>query len=847
MRLSRIRSCILLLCLFGLIPVTRAFAADENAPATGKNFVVQARHGKSIPMRELPTIYIVDPKEMVDHEPFPSPFPLPNPTGRADAVRQVLPTFSGATPTIGANFEGLGTDLGGLGGDPPDSDGAVGSTQYVEFINTRWAVFNKATGAMTAGPSTLSALFASSSDTTLKTGNCAKYDNGDPIVLWDRAAQRWVVTQFAVSGAPVYDECVAISQTADATGAYYLYDFTYTAFNDYPKMGVWSDKYLITYNLFGPTGSSFTGTEVCAFDRTNMLLGNAANQACFTFPYPAGPFVYSLLPSDVDGNTAPPASSQGYFAGLTGLSDLVLYSITGVDYATGALTLNAGQTIPVTAFTQACQSNPGGYRICIPQPSGSGGLTQSLASLGDRAMFRLAYRNFGSYETMVFNHSVDPGGTGSGQTGVRWYELHQPTPNGVPSGSFSVFQSGTLAPSDTLWRWMGSAAMDSYRNIAVAYSTSGSSAAQFPSMSVVTRAPGDALGTLGNETGLFSGSASQLDVTSCGSGCQPWRWGDYTALSIDPTDDCTMWYINQYLSSAALFNWNTRVVSFKIAGCGDTPVAAAMTSPSAGSTLGGTTQTFTWNAGTGVQDYDIWVGTNAGGKDIANIDTFGALSTDVSGLPSNGQGVYVTLWSKIGGTWSQSNRYVYAATGSATPGVMSSPTAGSTLSDPTTFTWTAGTGVTQYSIYVGTTAGAHDIAFVNAGTGTSANNVTIPQNGATVYVTLYSLIAGNYQKQQVQYVAGGAASKATISSPVSGTTLHGGTATFNWSGGSGVTQYTVYVGTTHGAHDVAFVNAGQNTTSGAVTIPTSGTIYVTLYSLINGSYQYTTASYPCAP
>ena len=809
------------------------YAAAQDAPAP-KNFTVQSQHGVSIPLRDMPNVYITGAPERFEHEPFRGPAlrgaRVDGGPARPDEVRQDTPAISAATPTLGLNFEGLGVDQGGLGGDPPDSDGAIGATQYVEWINSAYAVYNKTTGVKVAGPTSGTTLFAGLGGANA----CATNNNGDPMALWDRVAQRWVISQFAIpqftKGSGGFHQCVAVSQTADATGAYNLYDFTYADFNDYPKMGVWSDKYLQTFNFFNATGTAFVGGTVCAYDRTAMLAGNPANQACVTFPTEFG-----FLPSDVDGPTAPSANSHGYFAELFSFSSLGLLTVNSVDFSTGTLNLTGPVEITVPTFTEACN---GGN--CVPQS----GTTQKLASLGDRLMFRLAYRNFGSYESMVVNHSVDVTGTGTGQTGVRWYELHQNSPGGVLSGSFTTFQSGSFAPADSGYRWMGSVAMDSYRNIAAGYSLSNTTGTPIlPSIYLATRAPGDAAGALGNETLTFTGTGFQPTTGSS----QPYRWGDYTAMTMDPADDCTMWYINQYLTTSAQFNWNTRIQSFKIAGCGDTPVSATMATPAPGSTLAGTSQTFDFNSGLGVQDYDLWVGTTSGAHDIANIDTFGALSADVSGLPATGQGVYVTLWSKINGTWSQSNKYLYTASGVSVPSAMTSPAGGSTLGASTLFTWTAGTGVSQHSLYVGTTPGAHDIAFVNAGAGTSTT-VAIPQNGGTVYVTLYSLIAGTYHTNSYTYVAGGAPAKATMISPAPGSMISGGSTTFTWTAGSGVTQYSLYVGTSQGSTNIAYVNAHQATSAPVSGIPTNGsTVFVTLYSLIGGSYQGVTYTYTTGP
>lgn len=240
-----------------------------------------------------------------------------------------------------------------------------------------------------------------------------------------------------------YLQCVAVSKTSDATGAYNRYAFSYgtTQFNDYPKLGVWPDGYYVSYNIF-KNGSSFAGSKVCAFDRTAMLAGTAATQQCFQLGTSYG----GLLPSDLDGATAPPAGSPNYSLNF-GTNSLNLWKFH-VDFANSANTTLTGPTsIQVAAFNAACS----GGGACIPQPS----TNNKLDSLADRLMYRLAYRNRAGVESLVVNHSVTVGTSKrSTVTSVRWYELRNP--NGTPS----VFQQGTLGAGDGIHRWMGTIAMD---------------------------------------------------------------------------------------------------------------------------------------------------------------------------------------------------------------------------------------------------------------------------------------------------------------------------------------------------------------------------------------------------
>lgn len=432
--------------------------------------------------------------------------------------------------TNGLNFAGLGQgDYGfNVNSAPPDTTGAVGATQFVQWVNTSLVVFDKATGARTLGPISGNQIFAN-----LGSNRCATQNDGDPIVAYDKAASRWVLTQFVASSP--YLQCVAVSQTSDATGAYNLYSFTLPNFGDYPKISVWPDAYYISFNVFGTT--TFQGARACAYDRARMLTGATATQVCFQLSSSFG----GLLPSDLDGATPPPAGSPNYFVNF-GSARLNVWRFHA-DFATPANSTFTGPTaVTVPAFTTAC----GTSGTCIPQP----GTTNRLDSLSDRLMYRLAYRNLAGTESLLVNHSVRVGSKTSSPTGVRWYELR------IASQAPSLFQSGTFSP-DTTHRWMGSIGMDKVGNIAVGYSASSSSV--FPSVRYSGRAPGDPLGTLQSEQTIIAGSGSQTGSLH--------RWGDYSTLTVDPVDDCTFWYTQEYGFSAGSFNWKTRVASFRFPTC----------------------------------------------------------------------------------------------------------------------------------------------------------------------------------------------------------------------------------------------------------------------------------------
>ena len=478
------------------------------------------------------------------------------------ALQGSATTFAATTAGIG--FAGVGQGDYGFSDQyaPPDTNGAVGATQYVQWVNTAFAVFDKTTGTKILGPVAGNTLWSGFG------GGCQTNNNGDPIVQYDKAAQRWILTQFSISTTP-YLQCVAVSTTSDATGSYNRYAFSYgnTNFNDYPKLGVWPDGYYLSANIF-LNGSSYAGPMVCAYNRTAMLAGAAATQQCFQISNSYGP----VLPADLDGKQAPPAGTPEMFLGY-GSSSLDLWKFH-VDWTTPTNTKLSGPTvIPVASFSAACNGG-----TCIPQS----GTSQKLDSLADRVMYRLAYRNFGDHEALVVNHSVTAGTS----TGIRWYELRNAAGQTMASAAPVVNQQGTYAP-DASYRWMGSIAMDGSGDIAVGYSVSSSS--MFPSIAYASRVPGDAAGTLSTEVTVKAGGGSQLANLS--------RWGDYSAMTVDPVDDCTFWYTNEYLKASGTFNWSTWITSFKFPGCGvQQTLTSIAVSPASAKVLTGASQQYTATA-----------------------------------------------------------------------------------------------------------------------------------------------------------------------------------------------------------------------------------------------------------
>jgi len=535
-----IRTLIAVLVAIG--PATLGQAAEVYVP-TG--FVTaELRHDVSPPLRTLAATpeagQPVRPRVMPLHR-----LPLPSGKLERDGALQ-----SKALIPLGAsvimNFPGLGVNSSGFKPlfTPPDTSGAAGATQYVQWVNTSFAVFDKSTGAMLLGPLAGNALWFGFG------GGCEYRNDGDPIVEYDKSAGRWVLSQF--TAAPPYLECVAVSTSSDATGSYYRYAFSMGAnFADYPHMGVWPDGYYFSFNMFN--GGTLIGGRACAFDRNAMLSGSTATQECFDS---AG--LFGAVPSDWDGALAPPTGSPNYFVTF-GNNLLNIWSLHA-DFTNPANAQLTGPIVlPVESFTPACKevepgpikkgkSDPENSPGCVPQA----GVPMKLDEISDRMMYRAAYRNFGDHEALVATHTVARAIEKNKAIGaaLRWYEVR-----GLSTAPY-VYQQGTYAP-DVRWRWMGSIGMDSAGDIGIGYSLSGPGI--HPHIAYTGRTPGDPAGTMESEGIIVAGKGSQRDIE---------RWGDYSALSIDPTDDCTFWYTTEYIPKTGLApNWQTQIASFKFRNC----------------------------------------------------------------------------------------------------------------------------------------------------------------------------------------------------------------------------------------------------------------------------------------
>ncbi len=432
-------------------------------------------------------------------------------------------------PVAGLNFEGVSAPAGRA---VPDTNGAVGATQYFQWVNTQFEIFDKTSGASIYGPADASTLWAGFSP-------CNSTDDNDVVVEYDKIANVWVLEQHVAPTAGANYQCIAVSTTSDATGSYNRYVFSLPSnFPDYPKVSVWPDAYYLTINEESNTTGAALGAYVCALDRASMLAGSAATAQCFQLASTYN----SLLPADLDGSILPPAGSPNYLMNL-GVNSLNLWQFH-VDWVNPANSAVTGPTnIPVAAFNSGCKASS----TCVPQL----GTTQLVDGIGDRLMFRLAYRHFADgHESLVATHSINS----AIPIAVRWYELQSPGSNPY------VFQQGTFAP-DASNRWMGSIAMDQMGDIAVGYSVS--SATMFPAIRYTARLQSDPLNAMESESSIIEGTGSEVGGN---------RWGDYSDMTVDPVDDCTFWYTNEYFPVSGDYNWHTRIASFVFPPCTSNPV-----------------------------------------------------------------------------------------------------------------------------------------------------------------------------------------------------------------------------------------------------------------------------------
>lgn len=491
---------------------------------------------------------------------------------QAAAAAQALQssTASNISATVGLNFEGVG-QVGGFYASPsglfcpsvsgtvlapPDTNAAVGDTQVVQWINTCYAVFDKFTGALIAGP------FAGNNFWKDFGGGCEADNDGDIIIQWDKSNHRWLASQNDFGPYP-YQTCIAVSQTADATGSYYRYAFPQPGFPDYPKWGLTRSVYYQTQNIFDPV--LVFGVNVCGYDAKSMLKGSSkATQVCIFDNSNGTYFDDSMLPADDDSDHEP-ANSEVLLGSIDNFlpGDKHVYEyVFDVNFGNPAKSKLAGvdgsMPISVPAYDVS-------WVTCVPQPdsaaseaffaavwglpAGTTGLVDCLDTLGDRLMYRLAHSSSGGTQHFLVAHSV----LNTAAVATRWYEFRT---QGLGTTKLSLYQSGQT-PDDAYYRWMGSVAMDKKGDIALGYSRS--STTDYPSIYYAGQTAGDRPGTTEAEVLIKQGLGSQYHTFN--------RWGDYSSMALDGSNSCTFWYTTEFYPVDGSFAFDTWIASLKFPNC----------------------------------------------------------------------------------------------------------------------------------------------------------------------------------------------------------------------------------------------------------------------------------------
>lgn len=553
-----------LVCVQSVASAATAASVSEMPPVLPREFVGDLRDLPPLPgppaePRELPL--------------YPGPPVMKQPPGEAALTAPVAPMVLGPMPGPIMNFAGLSrTDLcGGVQcgiGWPPDTNGMAGDEHYIQAVNVAFAIYSK-TGT----------LLASFTENQLWAGAGTPCDGnslGDPIVIYDLFARRWILTNFAFGRdanndpVPPYYQCIAVSKTSDpVTGGWWLYPIQADTgpvptgyLNDYPKFGIWPDCLYMAANEFTFPGGNYQGVMVASFSRADLVSGAPLTYAFGFLPYPAND-VFTLIPSTAASRSpdaAPPPGTPNYF---------VNESFVAYDYLVRAFTAgpNCGAGGVLSAPTNVSQQAYDFNLENVPQPN----TTNTLDTVGDRLMQKVQYRRVNGTASLWVVHNVQEASAPTGTVRPQWAQLD------VTGGVIATtpVQEQIYAPDTTLHRWMGSIATDRNGNAALGYSTSNGTAPNFPSIAYAGRLASDPLNQLPrSEVQLIAGGGSQANT--CGGGpCM--RWGDYSEMSIDPADDCTFWYTTEYYDTQEngdIGNWQTRIGSFRFPNCVVAPQGA---------------------------------------------------------------------------------------------------------------------------------------------------------------------------------------------------------------------------------------------------------------------------------
>jgi hypothetical protein len=683
----------------------------QTPPVESRPGVVQLQRGREFggDLRRLPGTLPTQRERRPDHRGEDPLLPLGNPGDQA--AQTSAPAAPGPSPGTGGgagNFAGLDFNHWGDGW-PPDTNGDVGPTYYIQTVNTSVGIFQKSDGALVA---------AFSFDTLMSQGNfgnaCDNQNFGDPTVVWDPGADRWIISDFAFAlnaGNPVapYYQCFAVSRTGDpVNGGWYFYSLQTTdLFPDYPKLGVWPDGLYLTANMF--SGNTFKNVRVWALNKTQMYAGAGVSAVTFNLASKIqGVSVFTGIPSTYHAATGTPPAGRPNFISVIWSSKLARIWKFHVDWNnTANSTLTGPSNVTLATWGVAGDS--------VPAKNGN-----ALDTLRERLMVQSQYANRAGAESLWLTHTVaNPGNTAL--TSPRWYQLNVTGGTIVTSGPL---QQSTWAPDATVARWMPSLAVDKDGNMAIGYSASSSTL--FPAIRYAGRLFTDPASTLGQtETSLVEGTASQCCNFSDGSVNN--RWGDYSAMTIDP-DGCTFWYTTEYYQSpqpttVAADNWQTRVGSFKFASCtaNSTALQGTVTSAATNGAIAGATVTIGTSSTT----------TDGGGQYTIGSLTAGTYDVTASAAGYTSATVSVTI---IGGVTNTQNFSLTPSAGASTSVAVAaaSGTYGGTSTLSATLT-SSGTGVSGKSISFTLNGNPAGSASTNGAGVATLSNTSLSGIGAGTY------------------------------------------------------------------------------------------------------------------
>jgi hypothetical protein len=778
-----------LLSIFLLCVLWVVNAQNQDRPVHPSKIVTGKFLGISKPLRDAPTMTMKEFNELVEkaktkqfneslklrYYPFAA---TALPKGPDAAWQQTMGLTSGSRAPI-ANFNGQDSPY-----YPPDANGAVGPNHYMQTINCVYAIYNKS-GTLVAGPANMNTLFGSVAGST--------YNDGDPVVLYDEMAGRWLATEFSISGSNNY-EMIAVSATSDPTGTWYQYSFDVDDMPDYPKFGVWPDGYYMADN-------NSSGKDIYVFQRSQMLTGGTAQMVGFDNPYrPTSIDGFMMVPPvDNDGTTGAPAGAPGTFIAFNddaiggGSDQLWIYELA-VNWTTPASsTFSRVQQLAVTAFS----ADFGSTWNNIAQL----GTTMKVDAIPQIIMNVPQYRNFGSYQTIVCCHTVDV--DGADHAGVRWYELRRGTQT---SGNWAIRQQGTYAP-DASQRWMGSVMLNGSGQIGLGYSISSSS--MYPGI----RYAGQSAAAYANATGTMDITESEIQAGVYYQSSYN-RWGDYSDLCVDPSNDRTFWFTTEYIGSGG--TRKTKIASFQF---GNPPIVSTLAATSVtgtSATLNGTVNpngistTYYFQYGTTTSYGSTTTSTSAGSGTSAV-----AVTANLTGL-TGGTTYHFRL------TATNSDGTIYGNDFSFTPGaaVVSTTTASSittsTASSGGNVSSDGGLAVSARGVCWSTSAGptiSGSHTSDDSGTGTFTSSLTGLLINTTYYYRAYATnSSGTYYGSELSF--------STLSGipTITTTTATSITATTATSGGN----ITADNGLTVTARGVCWSTSSSPTIAGSHTTNGSG-------------------------